>query len=113
MGCRIKSRVFDNSVREVLRKEKRPSNSTTTTATYDGAAIVSSLQCPIPGSAAYARQHPTGGIIPPSKEISGPAAPVCGHPADAPNSVNEENTGTASEPTTTDFATIVTFQDAL
>ena len=56
MGHRIKSRVFDNSVREALGQKKHPTDSITTIC--DGATAINSLRNPVPGSAAYACQHP-------------------------------------------------------
>ncbi|KAF8697732.1 hypothetical protein AX14_001263 [Amanita brunnescens Koide BX004] len=62
MGHRIKARVFDNSTREALAsRAERPAG---TTRTYtdkligNSAAATDPLRNPIPGSAAYARQHP-------------------------------------------------------
>ena len=134
MGHRIKSRVFDNSVREALGKEKHPANSTTTTG--NGAAATNPLRNPIPGSAAYARQHPAdtvttedntatsrdAKVTSPSKAIPGSAAYAREHPVNALNIADETlvatpifegDTGTAFGSTANNLATITTLQDAL
>ncbi|KAF8662724.1 hypothetical protein AX14_007046, partial [Amanita brunnescens Koide BX004] len=54
MGHRIKTRIFDNSAREALAKHE--------TATNNAAKTAGQLEASrglVPGSAAYARQHPT------------------------------------------------------
>ncbi|KAF8690201.1 hypothetical protein AX14_003074 [Amanita brunnescens Koide BX004] len=60
MGCRIKSRVFDNSIREALKGGAIP-----IPIQRDGAIPGPSPPSirrsgPVPGSAAYAREHPVG-----------------------------------------------------
>ena len=75
LGHRIKSRIFDNSIREALGKGKHPTNVVTTTG--DDAAATRSLRNPTPGSTAYARQHPADTI---TTEVS--AACASEHRAD-------------------------------
>ena len=75
MGQRITARVFDNSTREALALRdrlrgdsvKQPARTTHTSAnklTDNGATATSSSRNPVPGSAAYARQHPADSSIP-------------------------------------------------
>ena len=74
MGHRVKSRIFDNSVREAFRKGKHPADPITATA-GGGASYISvkekttplvttPVRNPVPGSAAYAQQHPANTATP-------------------------------------------------
>ena len=113
MGHRIKSRVFDNSVREALGKEKHPADSTTTTG--NGAAAKNSLWNPIPGSAAYARQHPADTVATEDNTATAPgsASYAYEHPAAPMATVGPAHSRTASGSTVNDFVTITALQDAL
>ncbi|KAF8675308.1 hypothetical protein AX14_005142 [Amanita brunnescens Koide BX004] len=123
MGHRIKSCVFDNSVREALGKEKHPADSTTTTG--DGAAAINLLRNPIPGSAAYARQHPADTVPTEDSTATTPgfASYAHEHHADhmSPTTLPMATVGSAHSrtasgstgPTINDLTTITTFQDAL
>ncbi|KAF8687856.1 hypothetical protein AX14_003635 [Amanita brunnescens Koide BX004] len=60
LGCRIKSRHFDNSVRDSKSEEARTSRSKTRSSTTEASPVVPSSHRTgsVPGSDAYAREHP-------------------------------------------------------
>ena len=87
MGHRIKTRAFDNSTREALAKRRQD----------PPALAANSLRHPIPGTTAYACQHPADGVIPPNKATPSSVTDTRKHPVDAPNSTNEEGAGIAHD----------------
>ena len=95
LGHKIKSRTFDNSVKAPPKADSMAMMSAVPTTTDTGAAATSSSRNPIPGSAAYAHQHPANTNLP--VLLNDP----------------EEDTNTVAGSTAIDLDTITTFQDAL
>ncbi|KAF8686812.1 hypothetical protein AX14_003801 [Amanita brunnescens Koide BX004] len=60
MGCRIKSRIFDNSIRNALKGRAIPTPTQRDGAIPDPSPPPVRRSGPVPGSAAYAREHPIG-----------------------------------------------------
>ncbi|KAF8678537.1 hypothetical protein AX14_004694, partial [Amanita brunnescens Koide BX004] len=97
LGCRIKSRLFDNSVKdnhphiESATARELP-NETTSSVSRDRKKQFEVNKNPVPGSAAYARQHPAEDV--PSSDTYSRE-----HPADAtvsPKPPREHATGTTT-----------------
>ena len=79
LGHKIKSRVFDNSVKDAVKDIITSSNHATITSPTTAIAEGATARNPVPGSAAYARQHPANTITrehPADKPIPRPSSAI-------------------------------------